>query len=173
MTATHTALLLLFTALVTANGLSPYLGLKWEYSMSMYSNMEYDCSNHLFLSGIQVANPEFYAVEAFEIAAETSDPFRKLLTELHSAGDESTGESHDLISADLVSYHAARLHRRGISFRFTLKEFGSGELIEISSDELPKRWQRYDLLLRYPQIRGNYHTLREMAGAPLHTAQPE
>ena len=79
----------LVLALYAANGLGPYLGLKTEFSMAMFSNLRCRGWNHLLLPGSRLTNRARYVV---------IDSIDGLPTAEEIGGDEAAVLAHAVLS---------------------------------------------------------------------------
>ncbi len=171
----------MFLFIVTLNGLSPYIGLKWEFSMNMFADLDMQGANHMFmphrdLFGIR----EYYVVESFELPGhawpEHALVFRRLLHLCgHPAGREAAQDISGSqpatpakvwpVNGNAIRYQLALLQKAGISARMTLVPQGQSSPIAIDLATAGPEWTRYSLLNQYPvtywEYRVAHRTLRD------------
>src|SRR5262245_23474200 len=161
-----TALHGLFTAavvlLILANGFAPYVGLKFEYSLAMFSDLRTDAGNHLFLPTLPLfANGDYYVVEDLVTPGGDALPSGTLLRDLlrrtgHPAGGPKTDQEVRPVHGDLIRYHLARFRAAGVPAAFRLRHADSGAALAVGADTAPEEWRSYSVLLGYPLVRHSY-----------------
>src|SRR5437868_5369388 len=114
LTALHVLFTAAFVVIVLANGLAPYVGLKWEYSLAMFSGLRTDAGNHLFMPCLPLfRHGDYYVVEDLTTPGGEALPSAVLLRDLlrrtgHPAGAPEDGRPVRPVHRDLIRYHLAR-----------------------------------------------------------------
>ena len=150
--------------LFVMNGAAPYVGLKFEYSNAMFSNLEVDGSNHFFLPSIELFEPsKYYFVHQLDIRSDTPPTHALLLLRLlekleHPIAGATEVEEERPVHQDLIRYHMAMFRQEQVGASFTLEDHDTGGLFVVSTDDAPEEWFRYTLLMTYPSVLLNYST---------------
>jgi hypothetical protein len=163
-----TALHVLFTAglvfVVLANGLAPYVGLKWEYSLAMFSGLRTDAGNHLFMPCLPLfAHGDYYVVEELTTPGGEALPSAVLLRDLLRRTGHPAGASADVrpVHRDLIRYHLARFRAVGVHATFRLRHADRGDVLTLAADTAPEAWLNYSVTLTYPLVRHSYAEIHE------------
>lgn len=166
-----------FVAAVLLNGLCPFLGIKWEYSMSMFSNLNYETSNHYFMPSAKVMKGhQYYYVKSLTLDDDAPASALRLKELLERIGhfESSASNVHKRpelkapVSKNLLCYHIAKLKHAGSTFAISFQDEDSFLLAksspptELSHSNCPQEWSRYDYFSRYPPIKGDYSTITTM-----------
>ncbi len=169
-----------FGCLLIINAASPYIGLKWEYSLNMYSDLDTDGGNHFFLPATDYFGmaDDYYIVERIEcdevIQTESLQLFKRLLHfAQHPAAmnrGEKSGAECRPVNGNVVRHQLVQLQQAGESAVFYLRHHRTGERFFVDSATTgpvwtePTIWNQYPILLHsykeIHQVMKEYHTTR-------------
>lgn len=155
---------------VMANAVAPYVGLKWEYSLTMFSSMKTDCSNHLVFPSENVfGNYEYYFVEKMELENGAKPVHAELLLDLletvgHPVATEVVWDPSDEsrpVHGDMIRYHLFLFRNEGVSASFTVVDAHSGATSVMSTNDAPSP-SDYSLWSAYPMVLHNYTEIHDV-----------
>lgn len=165
----HAVATVALLVLLLFNIATPYLGLKWEYSLTMFSNLKTDVSNHLlFPRQTGPGDLEYYLVERLEVDAQPiprhAEALRRLL---ERAGHPcvTAGVETKPVHGDLIRYHLARFRDEGVRARIVLLHARTGQRLELDSGAVGPEWLRYSLWSRYPMVLHSYREIHDVVRA--------
>lgn len=154
----------LLTCLLIANFLSPYLGVKWEYSFCMFSDLALDCSNHLFMpQGNCLGRRQYFMVTDLQTTDRVPLHARLLNKLLEAAGHPAAGaidaKTCRPVHRDLLCYHLALFRAEGIDAKLTCIDSATGEVYSLAALTAPEEWLNYSVFMEWPLVRSGYEPI--------------
>ena len=168
----HKCLTAAFCLVLLINAASPFIGLKWEFSFSMFSGLKTDGSNHFFFPSYHLFdNYEYWIVEKLELGEAEYDEhtaiFCELLTRsgqpaMTSALSDQEQSPTRPIHGNIIRYHLSRFQDRGVDVNLSLASFGGQEKVDLSARDAPPEWTSFSYHIQYPIVIHNYSLIHKI-----------
>jgi hypothetical protein len=162
---------------VLGNAMSPYVGLKWEHSMAMFSNMRTDATNHYFLPRLMwFDNDKYVIVDRITIDRQELSPQSRMFLRLldvtgqpamsfrRAPGDPTACSDQVAINLNVVKYHLHELRERRVPALIILRDVRDGTQTEVDVLRCDDRWVSFTYFNQYPILQGeaSYSTIHNL-----------